>query len=136
MSEGPLDHQTLEAIDVLARAVDQARVPGVLEFRLLANALRRAIDSRGSRELQEAARVYQTLDRDFRARIIERAQAEARACVEQGNSAKTATPEAGATVRAGSGFLAALNGGRAPAPPAQSRTKTELLPGEPLPRSS
>lgn len=136
MSSGPLDHHTLEAIGVLARAVDQARVPGVLEFRLLANALRRAMDSRADRELQEAARVYQTLDRDFRQRIIQQAEVEARACAGQGDDAKTGISDAGPAVRAGSSFLAALNGGQTPAPRAPARTQRELLPGEPLPRSS
>ena len=164
MSQGNLDHDTLQAVSVLARAVEQSRVPGVLEFRLLTNALNRALQSRGERELHEAARVFQTLDRDFRARIVERANEMARleaASARNGNAPvrSVTLPSLGKAARSATGFLAALNGGRSSAAPpspdsrgaAKSRLMeaverqreaandllpTDLLPGAPLPRSA
>lgn len=129
MASDSLDDDTLEAIAVLARAVDQVRVPSVLEFRLLSNALRRATDSRGERELDEAARVFQTLDPELRVRIMECATDEARAQAGRAapldiplfSATRTKVPAAvpaavAAPPRAsGSSFLAALNGLR-PAP--------------------
>ncbi|MBP2232024.1 hypothetical protein J2847_005349 [Azospirillum agricola] len=128
MASATLDHHTLEAIAVLARAVERERVPGVLEFRLLTNALNRAADSRSERELNEAARVFKTLEPELRVRIVERAKAEAHAQVRAGradattleipaldlSALDTPAPSARPTVRtvkaAGSSFLAALNG--------------------------
>ena len=140
MSKGTLDHDTLQAVGVLVRAVEQTRVPGVLEFRLLTNALNRAIESRGERDLHEAARVFQSLDRDFRARIVERANEMARAQVGASapREAKQAPPPVrsvmlpslGKAARSATGFLAALNGSRAAAPkPPDSRgaAKSRLM---------
>lgn len=77
MPQGTLDRETLEAVGVLARAVERERVPGVLECRLLANALKRTLDSGRERELTEASRVFRTLDVDLRERIVARARLEA-----------------------------------------------------------
>lgn len=120
MSKGTLDHETLQAVGVLKRAVEQARVTGVLEFRLLAAALDRTLESHSVRELDEAKRVFDTLDGEIRARIVEYANAEARAeAGTQGARGPVAAsaPEAKRTtlrkaVRSATGFLAALNGAR------------------------
>ncbi|MBP2314620.1 hypothetical protein [Azospirillum soli] len=136
MSKRTLDHDTLQAVGVLARAVEQARMPGVLEFRLLSNALNRAIETRGERDLHEAARVFQTLDRDCRERIVERANAMAHAEAAGGRRPSTAPvrsitlPSLGKAARSATGFLAALNGGRskpsskAPAKPSSGPTES------------
>lgn len=141
MASATLDHHTLEAIAVLARAVERERVPGVLEFRLLANALNRAADSRSERELNEAARVFKTLEPELRVRIVERAKAEAHAQVRAGRSDATTIelpalpirPAAKTQKAAGSSFLAALNGLR----PAGARigAKAPKAAGGPAPDS-
>ncbi|WP_372400452.1 hypothetical protein ABMY26_33110 [Azospirillum sp. HJ39] len=133
MPHGTLDRETLEAVGVLARAVDGERVPGVLECRLLANALRRTLDSGGELELAEASRVFRTLDADLRDRIVARARQEARQARAQGtDAARQAVTQEGTRegpaaekpaaaepkARAGTNFLAALNGLR---PAASSR---------------
>ncbi len=157
MSKRTLDHDTLQAVGVLARAVEQARMPGVLEFRLLSNALNRAIESRGERDLHEAARVFQTLDRDCRERIVERANAMAHAEAAVGRRPaapvrSAVPPSLGKAARSATGFLAALNGGRSKPSAEKSRNaaksrlmeaverqreaSNDFLPGEPLPRSA
>lgn len=162
MSKGTLDHDTLQALGVLARAVEQARVPGVLEFRLLTSAINRAVETRAERDLHDAARIFQTLDRDFRTRIVERANEMARAEAAGGRREPISAPAAvpvrsitlpslGKAARSATGFLAALNGSRSKAAPesrnaAKSRlmeaverqreAANDFLPGEPLPRSA
>lgn len=138
MPQGTLDRETLEAVGVLARAVERERVPGVLECRLLANALKRTLDSGRENELTEASRVFRTLDADLRDRIVARARVEAQQARAQAKTAETAGTDASRDVvtqeipaiparraaepkgRAGTNFLAALNGLR-PAATAGSR---------------
>jgi hypothetical protein len=133
MPQGTLDRETLEAVGVLARAVERERVPGVLECRLLANALKRTLDSGRERELTEASRVFRTLDVDLRDRIVARARMEAQQTRAQAKAAvapdssvdrEVVTQEIPALpvwrvsdpkgreqkARAGTNFLAALNG--------------------------
>ncbi len=117
MADRSLDRDTLDAIGVLARAVDHERIPGVPEFRLLSNALRRAIDFQAEEELGEAARLFQTMDSDSRARIVERATVEARASRSNAVTveipplpAAAGRPILSAPRSAGSSFLSALNG--------------------------
>ncbi|WP_448206068.1 hypothetical protein [Azospirillum sp. sgz302134] len=130
MSKGRLDHETLQAVGVLMRAVEQARVPGVLEFRLLTDALGRAVESARVRDLEDAKRIFDALDSEFRARIVLRANEMARVEANLGErvpKAPTATAEPprrrlmgaplgaaslGKAVRSATGFLAALNGAR------------------------
>ncbi len=129
MVSNTLDSPTLDAIGVLTRAVEQERVPGVMEFRLLANALRRAVDSRSEQELNEAARVFQTLDPEFRGRIVERAKTEAHAQASRAGAVTVTVdspplpgrPAPRAPRSAASSFLAALNGLRPSAKPDDSR---------------
>lgn len=144
MPQGTLDRETLEAVGVLARAVERERVPGVLECRLLANALKRTLDSGRERELTEASRVFRTLDVDLRERIVARARLEAQQTRAQANKAATtdrsvdrevvtqeipalparrvSEPKGRETkARAGTNFLAALNGLR-PAATSGSRS--------------
>ncbi|AWU97098.1 hypothetical protein [Azospirillum ramasamyi] len=136
MPHGALDRETLEAVGVLARAVERERVPGVLECRLLANALKRTLDSGQERELAEASRVFRTLDTDLRERIVARARVEAQQARAEakGKTADRSADREAVTqemlslpreavepkARAGSNFLAALNGLR-PAAAAGSR---------------
>lgn len=128
MVSATLDQPTLDAIGVLAQAVDHERVPGVLEFRLLANALRRAVDSRSERELNEAARVFMTLEPEIRSRIVERAKTQAHARAGRTDAVTLeippipARPAPRAPRSAGSSFLAALNGMRPAAKPDDSRS--------------
>ncbi|PWC75023.1 hypothetical protein [Azospirillum sp. TSH64] len=138
MPQGTLDRETLEAVGVLARAVERERVPGVLECRLLANALKRTLDSGRENELTEASRVFRTLDAELRERIVARARVEAQQARVQAKTAETAGIDTSRDVvtqeipalparivaepkgRAGTNFLAALNGLR-PAATAGSR---------------
>ncbi|CAO3404631.1 hypothetical protein [Azospirillum palustre] len=138
MPQGTLDRETLEAVGVLARAVERERVPGVLECRLLANALKRTLDSGRENELSEASRVFRTLDAELRDRIVARARVEAQQARAQAKAAETVETDASRDVvtqeipalparrgaepkgRAGTNFLAALNGLR-PAATAGSR---------------
>lgn len=138
MPQGTLDRETLEAVGVLARAVERERVPGVLECRLLANALKRTLDSGRENELNEASRVFRTLDAELRERIVARARVEAQQARAQAKAAGTAGTDASRDAvtqeipalparrvsepkgRAGTNFLAALNGLR-PAATAGSR---------------
>lgn len=138
MPQGTLDRETLEAVGVLARAVERERVPGVLECRLLANALKRTLDSGRENELNEASRVFRTLDAELRDRIVARARVEAQQARAKAKAAETAGTDASRDVvtqeipaiparrgaepkgRAGTNFLAALNGLR-PAATAGSR---------------
>ena len=135
---GTLDRETLEAVGVLARAVERERVPGVLECRLLANALKRTLDSGRENELNEASRVFRTLDAELRDRIVARARVEAQQARAQAKATETVESDASRDVvtqeipaiparraaepkgRAGTNFLAALNGLR-PAATASSR---------------
>ncbi|MGY0792470.1 hypothetical protein ACW7BJ_24135 [Azospirillum argentinense] len=141
MPEGTLDRETLQAVGVLKRAVDEARVPGVLEFRLLSSALDRTLETEDLHELNEAKRVYETLDGECRTLVVERATTLARAeAAERRTSqedvkakvvpvavAKLQPPTSpavgppsgpppglrgGRTMRPATGFLAALNGVR------------------------
>lgn len=138
MPQGTLDRETLEAVGVLARAVERERVPGVLECRLLANALKRTLDSGRENELTEASRVFRTLDAELRDRIVARARVEAQQARAQAKAVETVETDASRDVvtqeipaiparrgaepkgRAGTNFLAALNGLR-PAATAGSR---------------
>ncbi|PWC46570.1 hypothetical protein [Azospirillum sp. TSA6c] len=138
MPQGTLDRETLEAVGVLARAVERERVPGVLECRLLANALKRTLDSGRENELTEASRVFRTLDAELRDRIVARARVEAQQARTQAKATETVDTDASRDVvtqeipaiparrgaepkgRAGTNFLAALNGLR-PAATAGSR---------------
>lgn len=144
MSEGALDRETLQAVGVLKRAVDEARVPGVLEFRMLASALDRTLETEDLHELNEAKRVYETLDGECRTLVVERATslahaeaAERRAPLDEVEAevvpvaaAKPQPPalpplappagpppglRGGRTMRPATGFLAALNGVRSAA---------------------
>ncbi|CAO3427774.1 hypothetical protein [Azospirillum doebereinerae] len=118
MDSSTLDPQTLEAIGVLSRAVERVRVPGVVEFRLLVNALGRAVESRSGEALEDAARVFRSLEPDIRTRIIEQAKAEAHAQARRSEAVTLDNPKqpsasapAPKTMRSvGSSFLAALNG--------------------------
>jgi len=118
MLPAALDPHTLEAIAVLARAVERVRVPGVIEFRLLVNALGRAVASRSEDALGEAGRVFQSLEPEIRGRIVEQAKVEAHAqarrseavTLEPSKPAPAAPPAARTTRSIGSSFLAALNG--------------------------
>ncbi|QCO04938.1 hypothetical protein D3867_16160 (plasmid) [Azospirillum argentinense] len=136
-----MDRETLQAVGVLKRAVDEARVPGVLEFRLLSSALDRTLETEDLHELNEAKRVYETLDGECRTLVVERATslahaeaAERRAPHEEVEvdvvpvaaakpeppaSSPSAPPSGpppglrgGRTMRPATGFLAALNGVR------------------------
>lgn len=122
MPHGTLDRETLEAVGILVRAVERERVPGVLECRLLANALKRTLESGRERELTEASRVFRTLDADLRERIVARARVEAQQARAEAKGMaadrevvtqeipslprRAVEPKA----RAGTNFLAALNG--------------------------
>jgi len=116
MSKGTLDHETLQAVGVLMRAVEQARVPGVLEFRYLVDALDRTMQSAGVDDLDEAKRVFEALDSESRARVVDCAHDVAHATA-AANRAADAGPAGKRkplrrVAKSATGFLAALNGAR------------------------
>lgn len=127
MSKGTLDHDTLQAVGVLARAVEQARVPGVLEFRLLSGALNRTLESRSEQDLRDSERIFQTIDRDYRARIVQKADtlARAEASAARGEAAAVPPPGGGLgkAMRSATGFLSALNGVRAAVTPRSAKAE-------------
>lgn len=117
-----LDDGTLQAIQVLAAAVERERIPGIVEFHQTADALSRAYASRSPEDLEYAVTAFDSLDRELRTRIVERAHAIAR--TERGRlpipappvSAQQRAPRPAAGRRTGggaTGFLSALNGTRA-----------------------
>ncbi|MBP2297614.1 hypothetical protein [Azospirillum picis] len=122
MPHGTLDRETLEAVGILARAVERERVPGVLECRLLASALHRTLESGRESDLGEASRIFRTLDSELRDRIVTRSRLEAHQARRR-TAAAVAKPVAEAVTvepavhrkpepkdRTGSSFLTALNG--------------------------
>ncbi len=141
MADRSLDSATLDAIGVLARAVEQEREPGKVDFLLLNDALRRAGDSGSRAELAEAARVFHRLDTTSRARIVARATAEAHALAGRVEAVTVEVPAGAGKARSvdlsatrpdagtprpakrsvGSSFLAALNGLRPGRAKADSR---------------
>jgi hypothetical protein len=160
MSKGTLDHETLQAVGVLMRAVEQARVPGVLEFRYLVDALDRTLVSGDVEELDEAKRFFEALDSDSRARVVDCAHdvAHATAAANRAGDAEPAGKRKPLrrAAKSATGFLAALNGARGAVanPPDSSVTAksrllaaveerrendlaaTQLFAGDPLPRAN
>jgi hypothetical protein len=67
------DDCTAQAVQVLALAVQRERVPGIVEFGVASDALARAASSRDQVDLEYATVAFDSLDRDFRARIVNRA---------------------------------------------------------------
>ncbi|HEY0835754.1 MAG TPA: hypothetical protein VGE72_17760 [Azospirillum sp.] len=136
-SAGLLDDGTLQAIQVLAAAVERERVPGIVEFHQTADALSRAYASRSPEDLEYAVTAFDSLDREFRARIVERAQTIAR--TERGRLPVPVPPKAAPSRVArptrrpsgGTGFLGALNHGAgrpaAPAVNGRSAVRDRLL---------
>lgn len=143
MADRSLDSATLDAIGVLARAVEQEREPGKIDFLLLNDALRRASDTGNRADLAEAARVFHRLDAQSRARIVARATAEAHSLAGRGEAVTVEVPARATPGKArsaglsatrpdgtaqrppkrsvGSSFLAALNGLRPGRAKAESR---------------
>ncbi|HYH18301.1 MAG TPA: hypothetical protein VD995_06750 [Azospirillum sp.] len=119
-----LDDGTLQAIQVLAAAVERERIPGIVEFHQTADALSRAYASRSPEDLEYAVTAFDSLDRELRTRIVERAHAIAR--TERGRlpipappasvPARAARP-ARRTSGGATGFLSALNHGTRGAKP-------------------
>ncbi|MFD1626095.1 hypothetical protein [Azospirillum griseum] len=121
MADRSLDSATLDAIGVLARAVEQEREPGKIDFLLLNDALRRAGDSGNHADLAEAARVFHRLDGATRARIVARATAEAHALAGRGEAAREAvTVEAPGALSPAPGLSASRPDGAAPRPAKRS----------------
>ena len=67
------DDGTAQAVQVLALAVQRERVPGIVEFGVASDALARAATSRDRVDLEYAAVAFDSLDPDFRSRIVNRA---------------------------------------------------------------
>lgn len=72
-SPASFDDRTAQAVQVLALAVQRERVPGIVEFGVASDALTRAASSREQVDLEYATVAFDSLDRDFRARIVNRA---------------------------------------------------------------
>ena len=73
-----LDDDTAQAVQVLALAVQRERVPGIVEFGVASDALARAATSRDRTDLEYATVAFDSLDPDFRGRIVVRAYEMAR----------------------------------------------------------
>lgn len=74
-----LDDLTVEAATILAEAVREGAVPGVLEFRTIGGALDRAIASRSAADLKQAGAVFNRLEGEVREDIADRAYTKAKA---------------------------------------------------------
>lgn len=87
-----LDDLTVEAVTVLAEAVREGAVPGVLEFRMIGSALDRAAASRSAADLKQAGAAFDRLEGDVREDIADRAyrKAKARRRVRRGKGALVA----------------------------------------------
>lgn len=72
-SPASLDEDTAQAVQVLALAVQRERVPGIVEFVVASDALARAATSRDRTDLEYATVAFDSLDPDFRGRIVVRA---------------------------------------------------------------
>lgn len=68
-----LDDLTVEAVTILAEAVRESAIPGVLEFRTIAGALDRAARLRSRADLRSAGNAFDRLDGDIRGTIAEAA---------------------------------------------------------------
>lgn len=130
-----LDDSNAHAVRVLAEAVRRERVPGIVEFVILADALNRALANDDLDELERGSNAFHALDPEYRRRIADRAQILAR--TEPRISAETlrATDPALRAVKPGrvspprsaSGFLSALNHGRTAPSGSRSVAMARLL---------
>ncbi len=67
------DEASLCSIEILAEAVDRVCVQGVLELRMLRNALREAARNPSAETVKTAFAMFARVDRDFRRRIAHEA---------------------------------------------------------------
>ncbi len=119
----PLDDpRTLQAIGILADALDDVSGAGVLDTVLVSKALRQVLASRSRPAFDFASRAFSTLDPEVKRQVAVDATAKARAQVARG-LVEPALPigirKAATAVPAPSGILGALNNrGRPPRRPA------------------
>ncbi len=106
-----LDELTVRAAGILAEAVREASIPGVVEFRTVATALDRAVKDRSRTALQHAESTFDRMDEEVRADINALASTKAH---ESRAAAPTAAPDPLAS------------------PPAVPPSATKALAGEPL----
>jgi len=69
------DEAALCSIEILAEAVEMAYVPGIIELRVLRDALRNAVDTKSADAVALAFSTYSRVDRDFRDKISNEALA-------------------------------------------------------------
>lgn len=59
----------VSSLEILAEAVEIAYVPGIVELRMLRDALRKAADTQAPDAFAQALGAFGRVDRDFRAKI-------------------------------------------------------------------
>lgn len=67
------DDAALCSIEILSEAVERACVPGIVELRMLRNALREALQSKTPEAVKTAFGMFARVDRDYRRRIAHEA---------------------------------------------------------------
>jgi hypothetical protein len=67
------DEAALCSIEILSEAVERTCVPGILELRMLRNALREAVKSKTPEAVKTAFGMFARVDRDYRRRIAHEA---------------------------------------------------------------
>lgn len=67
------DEAALCSIEILAEAVERTSVPGLVDLRMLRNALREAIRTRTPDAIKTAFGMFARVDRDYRNRIAHEA---------------------------------------------------------------
>lgn len=109
------DPELLNAVQVLADAVRRERIPGVVEFRQLEDALKDIAAEPSENSWATADAAFNALDPDLRQRVADRAQqlAYKEAKARRGDEAAAPAPSAKPAPKpAASPFLTALNRGR------------------------
>ncbi|MFY8092715.1 MAG: hypothetical protein ACOVN0_04455 [Niveispirillum sp.] len=106
------DPKTLEAIGILAGALDDVTGPERLECLMAANALRQVVETRSENALQFAQQAFESLDEGVRRRVETDATTTAIKVVEQANKKPNPRMVRAQRPKAGGSFLDALNGGQ------------------------
>ncbi|MFV3076436.1 hypothetical protein [Niveispirillum fermenti] len=106
------DPKTLEAIGILANALDDVTGPERLECLMAANALRQVVESQSENALSFAQQAFESLDSDVRRRVENDATTTAIKVVEQARRRPNPRMVRSGKPKGGNSFLDALNGGQ------------------------
>jgi len=111
------DKRTLQAIGILADALDDVSGAGVLDTVLVSKALRQVLATKSKPAFDFASRAFSTLDGDVKRQVAADADTKAReAAVQRGEEEPLPMGIRRAAVAAPTGILSALNNRGRPAP--------------------